>query len=63
MYTPGAAFSCGVRAVILAVKAGYTDDAHLKKDADLDPLRGRDDFRKRLQELGKKSTPGPEKKP
>jgi hypothetical protein len=54
------------RAMVLlhqAVKAGYTDAAHLKEDTDLDPLRGRDDFKKLLQELGKKSSAGAEKQP
>ncbi len=34
-----------------AVKAGFQDAAHLKKDTDLDPLRGREDFLKLLAEL------------
>jgi hypothetical protein len=34
-----------------AVAKGYKDAAHLKKDKDLDPLRGRDDFKKLLAEL------------
>jgi serine/threonine protein kinase/Flp pilus assembly protein TadD len=46
-----------------AVKAGYTDAAHMKQDANLDPLRGRDDFTKLLQELEKKAAPAPEKQP
>ena len=37
-----------------AVKAGYKDAAHMKKDTDLDPLRDRDDFKKLLAELEKK---------
>jgi hypothetical protein len=36
-----------------AVARGYQDAAHMKKDTDLDPLRGRDDFRKLLAELDK----------
>ncbi len=36
-----------------AVQAGYKDAAHMKKDTDLDPLRGRDDFKKLLAELEK----------
>jgi hypothetical protein len=36
-----------------AVKAGYTDTAHMKKDTDLDPLRGREDFKKLTAELEK----------
>jgi serine/threonine protein kinase len=41
-----------------AVKAGYKDAAHMKKDTDLDPLRNRDDFQKLLAELeaGKSSS-------
>jgi tetratricopeptide (TPR) repeat protein len=46
-----------------AVKAGYNDAAHVRKDTDLDPLRGREDFKKLLAELEKKSTPGKEKQP
>ena len=38
-----------------AVAAGYTDAAHMKKDADLDFLRDREDFQKLLAELDKKS--------
>jgi hypothetical protein len=33
-----------------AVNKGYKDVAHLKKDADLDPLRSRDDFQKLIAE-------------
>jgi hypothetical protein len=42
------------RAVALlrqAVAGGYKDAARLKKDRDLDALRGRDDFRLLLAEL------------
>jgi serine/threonine protein kinase/tetratricopeptide (TPR) repeat protein len=34
-----------------AVKAGFKDAAHLAKDTDLEPLRGREDFKKLLAEL------------
>jgi tetratricopeptide (TPR) repeat protein len=34
-----------------AVSKGYKDVAHMKKDADLDPLRQRDDFQKLVAEL------------
>jgi hypothetical protein len=34
-----------------AVSKGYKDVAHVKKDADLDPLRQRDDFQKLVAEL------------
>jgi Tfp pilus assembly protein PilF len=41
-----------------AVKAGYKDAAHMAKDTDLDPLRGREDFKKVLAELeGKVAKP------
>jgi tetratricopeptide (TPR) repeat protein len=46
-----------------AVKAGWKDAAHMKKDTDLDSLRGREDFKKLLQELEGKAAPGPEKQP
>ena len=44
-----------------AIKAGYKDAAHMKKDADLDPLRDRDDFKKLLAELEKSAKPEPKK--
>jgi hypothetical protein len=37
-----------------AVKLGYKDADHLRKDSDLDPLRGRDDFMQVVQELEEK---------
>jgi hypothetical protein len=37
-----------------AVKAGNKDAGHMAKDADLVPLRGRDDFKKLVAELAKK---------
>ena len=46
-----------------AVQAGYKDAAHMKKDADLDPLRARADFKKLLAELEKKFPPPPEVAP
>jgi tetratricopeptide (TPR) repeat protein len=45
-----------------AVTAGYKDHAHMKADKDLDPLRGRDDFKKLLADLEAKFPPKPEKK-
>jgi tetratricopeptide (TPR) repeat protein len=36
-----------------AVQAGYKDAAHMKKDTDLEPLRGRADFKRLLAELEK----------
>jgi serine/threonine protein kinase/Tfp pilus assembly protein PilF len=42
-----------------AVKAGFSDAAHMAKDPDLDSLRGRDDFKKLLGELTKKTRPNP----
>jgi hypothetical protein len=44
-----------------AVKAGFKDAAHLKKDTDLDALRGRDSFKKLLAELEKNAAAKPEK--
>src|SRR5262249_12249687 len=35
-----------------AVAHGYKDAAHMKKDSDLEPLRGREEFKKLLAELG-----------
>ena len=45
-----------------AVKAGFNDAAHMKKDADLDSLRGRDDFKALIAEIDKKAAP-PAKQP
>jgi tetratricopeptide (TPR) repeat protein len=42
-----------VQALRQALAKGYKDAANMKKDTDLDPLRGRDDFRKLLAELEK----------
>jgi hypothetical protein len=41
-----------------AVRCGYRDAAHMQKDPDLDPLRGRDDFQKLLAELEKGARKG-----
>jgi hypothetical protein len=38
-----------------AVAAGYKDAPKMKTDTDLDPLRGRQDFKKLIAELEKKS--------
>jgi serine/threonine-protein kinase len=38
-----------------AVEKGYKDVANVKKDADLDPLRSRDDFKKLLAEMERKA--------
>jgi eukaryotic-like serine/threonine-protein kinase len=38
-----------------AVKAGYKNAAHMKKDTDLDPLRDREDFKKLIAELEEKA--------
>ena len=46
-----------------AVKAGWSDAAHMAKDTDLDPIRGRDDFKKLIEELAKKSPANSEPKP
>jgi tetratricopeptide (TPR) repeat protein len=42
-----------------AVEAGYRDAALMAKDTALDPLRGRDDFKKLLAELAKKAVARP----
>ena len=42
-----------------AVKAGYTNAAHMAKDTDLDPLRDRADFKKLLASLPKPKESGP----
>jgi hypothetical protein len=47
-----------VGALRQAVAHGYQDAAHMKKDTDLDPLRGRDDFQKLLAELDKGASKG-----
>jgi serine/threonine protein kinase/tetratricopeptide (TPR) repeat protein len=44
-----------------AVKAGYEDAAHIKKDTDLDTLREREDFKTLVADLEKKRPP--EKQP
>jgi hypothetical protein len=45
-----------------AVRAGYKDDAHMKKDTDLDPLRERGDFKTLLASLAPKASSPGEKK-
>ena len=40
--------------LLKGVKAGYNDAAHMAKDTDLDPLRGREDFKKLLAGQEKK---------
>ena len=45
-----------------AVRAGYKNAAHMKKDTDLDRLRDRADFKKLLAELEKAAPPPREKK-
>lgn len=42
-----------------AIKAGYRDVAHLKRDRDLGALRDREDFKKLILELESKSPPEP----
>jgi len=42
-----------------AVAAGYNDRAQFTKSEDLAPLRGRDDFKKLVAELGEKKPPQP----
>ena len=36
-----------------AVRAGFNNAAHMKKDTDLDPLRDRADFKELLESLAK----------
>ncbi len=46
-----------------AVKAGWSDAAHMAKDPDLDSIRGREDFKKLIEELAEKSPAKPEQEP
>jgi tetratricopeptide (TPR) repeat protein len=46
-----------------AVSAGYENAAHMKKDTDLDPLRGREDFEKLLAELADRTKQPENKEP
>jgi serine/threonine-protein kinase len=46
-----------------AVAKGYKDAAQMKKDPDLDPLRGRDDFQKLLAEVEAAAKPEQKKGP
>jgi tetratricopeptide (TPR) repeat protein len=46
-----------------AVAKGFQDAARMKKDSDLDPLRGRDDFQKLLADLEGQSQEPPAKDP
>jgi hypothetical protein len=41
----------GIELLQMAVKAGWHDAAHMKKDTDLDSLREREDFKKLLSDL------------
>jgi tetratricopeptide (TPR) repeat protein len=40
-----------------AIAKGYKNIAHMKKDTDLDPLRGREDFKKLITELERSQQP------
>jgi hypothetical protein len=46
-----------------AVNDGWNDAAHTARDTDLDPLRNREDFKKLLADLEKKSANQSQKKP
>ncbi len=46
-----------------AVRAGYNDVAHMAKDTDLDAIRGREDFKKLIEELTKRSPDEKQPKP
>jgi hypothetical protein len=41
------------------VQAGFRDAEHLRRNPDLEPLRGRKDFQKLLRELGKRGGAAP----
>jgi hypothetical protein len=43
--------------LLRAVAGGFRNLAHMQADTDLDPLRGRDDFRKLVAEVGAKAGP------
>jgi tetratricopeptide (TPR) repeat protein len=45
-----------------AVKAGWSDAAYAAQDTFLDPIRGREDFKKLIEDLAKKSPAKPEQK-
>jgi hypothetical protein len=45
-----------------AVNGGFNDAAHMAKDTDLDSLRGREDYKKLIEELTKKSPAKPAEK-
>ena len=45
------------------MKASYNDATQIAKNPDLDPLQRRDDFKKLIAELAKKSPGEPEQKP
>jgi tetratricopeptide (TPR) repeat protein len=47
----------------IAVECGYRDAAHMAKDADLDALRGRDDFKALLTDLEKRFPKTPKDQP
>jgi hypothetical protein len=47
----------------LAVAKGYKDAAHLKEEADLDPLRQRDEFKKLLADLEAANKPKEQNEP
>jgi hypothetical protein len=40
-----------------AMKASYKDAAHMAKDTDLDSLRGREDFKTLMAEIGTSKKP------
>ena len=47
----------------MAVKAGFKDVARMANNTELDPLRGREDFTRLIEELAKKSPAKPGPKP
>jgi tetratricopeptide (TPR) repeat protein len=54
-----AAADKAIKALRLAIAAGYNNDADLSKDSDLDGLRSRTDFKKLMEELQKRSSAKP----
>ncbi len=46
-----------------AVRAGWSDAAHMAKDTDLDAIRGREDFKRLVEDLAKKPLREPGPKP
>ena len=54
---------CAMVLLQQAVQAGWNDAAHMAKDTDLDPIHGRDDFKKLVDELAKQAPGKPAPSP